>query len=361
MRCSWSLVLALSLLGCAPEETATPETVGVFGLDGTPVVLIGVSEGEPALEFHHAISARRLGDGRIIVANGGTRELRWFTPDGAFLRSAGGAGQGPGEFRGTPTLFPWPGDSIAAFDPSQERLSLFGADGSIGRTVASGPAVREEFPWFPWVHRRTVVLGTRSNADRACVVSALAVMPLPAAEDGMRFLHLDDAGRFWTRTGPANLAEWRVWARDGSELGRVAVPGDFDLLHVATDFVLGRQSAEDGTDRIVGYAITDGRHPGACLPAVSDSLPTVRPEHLTRQVRNLLTGQEMAYVTGGSYTTRPDSIPVAPEEGQLFWFFRADRRGWAGAILDRASEASCVMSVGNIVAGGWRDGAIVCG
>jgi hypothetical protein len=363
MRLPLAACLVLVMVGCGPnggEPAAVPEP-GVFGIGTSPTVVIGTSDGPLELQFHRAISAHRLADGRIVVSNGGSSELRWFAPDGAFQLAAGRAGQGPGEFRGTPTLFPWPGDSLAAYDPSLERLSLFSASGDQGRVVATGQEFMDAYPWTPWVHRRTVVFGTRVPADHACVAAALAVMPIPPVESGIRFLYLDDVGRLWSRIGNAGQAEWTVWRRDGEPLGRATLPGDFDLFQAGADFALGREAAEDGTERIVRYAITDDRPAGECLPPLVDSLPTVRPAALTRQVRNLLTGQEMAYAIGGSYTSSVDSVGIAPEEGHRFWFYRADRSGWAGAILELASEISCVLSVGNIVPGGWRDGAIICG
>lgn len=349
------------LVGCGGEAPMVTAEAGTFGVEAAPVVQIGVSDGAAELEFHRAISGRQLSDGRIVISNGGSGDLRWFAPDGVYLLAAGRAGQGPGEFRGTPTLFPWPGDSVAAFDPTLDRLSLFSGSGTPGRVVASGDEFHAADDWAPWVHRRTVVFGTRSAADRACIVAALAVMPMPPVESGMRFLYLDDAGRRWVRQGNAGQAEWTVWRRDGHPLGRSALPGDFDFYQAGADFVLGREVADDGTERIVRYRITDPRPSGECLPSPMDSLPTVSAEALTRQARNLLTGQEMAYAIGGSYTTSVDSVRIAAEEGHRFWLYRADRNGWAGAILDLVTETSCALSIGNILPGGWRDGVIICG
>lgn len=361
MRIAAVGTLVLALAGCAEKGPDVVAEAGVFEVGAAPVLRIGVSDGVVELEFHRAISGRQLPDGRIVVSNGGSSELRWFAPDGAFLLAAGRAGQGPGEFRGPPSLFPWPGDSLAAYDPTLERLSLFSGGGTPGRVVASGDAYHAAYDWAPWVHRRTVVFGTRSAADRACVVAALRVLPMPAVEAGMRFLFVDDAGRFWIRLGNAGQAEWTVWRRDGQPLGRATLPGHFDFYQAGADFVLGRESADDGTERIVRYAITDPRPTGECLPPPMDTLPTVRAEALISQARNLLTGQEMAYAIGGSYTTSVDSVGIAPEEGHRFWLYRADRTGWAGAILDLVTETSCALSIGNILPGGWPDGEIVCG
>jgi hypothetical protein len=78
--------------------------------------------------------ALRLADGRIVVGNGGTNELRFFDATGRFMRSAGRDGEGPGEFRGLGTLFPYRGDSLLVTDNRLRRLSVFDDHGAFGRS-----------------------------------------------------------------------------------------------------------------------------------------------------------------------------------------------------------------------------------
>ncbi|WP_419943063.1 hypothetical protein [Candidatus Palauibacter sp.] len=59
---------------------------------------IGTAGGDPAYELFRVGGAMRLSDGRIVVANAGTGELRVYDPDGIHLASWGGQGDGPGEF-----------------------------------------------------------------------------------------------------------------------------------------------------------------------------------------------------------------------------------------------------------------------
>ena len=63
-----------------------------------PVLEIGVEEGEEAYELYRVVDALRLDDGRIVVSNAGTGELRFFDHQGTHLWNAGRHGQGPGEF-----------------------------------------------------------------------------------------------------------------------------------------------------------------------------------------------------------------------------------------------------------------------
>jgi len=65
--------------------------------------------------LHWAGSVARLSDGRIMVGNRGSSEVRMFDAVGNHLVSWGGEGEGPGEFTGLSRAAPWPGDSIVAW------------------------------------------------------------------------------------------------------------------------------------------------------------------------------------------------------------------------------------------------------
>ena len=100
-------------------------------------VSIGAAEGDPAYELFRVGGAMRLPDGRIVVANAGSGELRVFDADGVHVASWGGQGDGPGEFgpMAPSGLEPWPGDSLMARDPFSARLSIFSIDGTFGRAL----------------------------------------------------------------------------------------------------------------------------------------------------------------------------------------------------------------------------------
>ncbi len=104
-----------------------------------PSLSIGSVDSGGADELFQVSDATRLGDGRIVIANSGSSEIRIFNPDGSHDRTWGSRGDGPGEFiaRGPATVAPWPGDSIAAADAiARPRLSLFDMNGNHGRDVA---------------------------------------------------------------------------------------------------------------------------------------------------------------------------------------------------------------------------------
>ena len=94
-----------------------------------PDVNIGVVSGPSSQELSDVIGAIRLRDGRIVVGNGGTNELRFYGSGGRFLFSAGGDGEGPGEFRRMAFIGLAAGDTIIIHDRRLQRLSLFDPSG----------------------------------------------------------------------------------------------------------------------------------------------------------------------------------------------------------------------------------------
>ena len=61
-----------------------------------PVVSIGEVVGDEAYLLYQANDATILPDGRIVIANTGTNELRVFDAAGMHLATWGGEGEGPG-------------------------------------------------------------------------------------------------------------------------------------------------------------------------------------------------------------------------------------------------------------------------
>jgi len=104
-----------------------------WSLDPNPVLQIGLTEGDEAYLFEDIRGIVMLNDGRIVVADGLTRQLRFFDPQGAHLRTAGGLGEGPGEF-GDLAWVDLCGDGLYAFDRRQHRVSIWSLDGDLVQT-----------------------------------------------------------------------------------------------------------------------------------------------------------------------------------------------------------------------------------
>jgi len=103
-------------------------------LSDQPLVDIGGLEGDPDYELYRVSNAVRLPDGRIVVGNRGTNEIRFYDESGIHLLDAGGEGEGPGEFRWIDWVSQYRGDSLVAYDRRQMRISVFDSAGRFVRT-----------------------------------------------------------------------------------------------------------------------------------------------------------------------------------------------------------------------------------
>lgn len=108
-------------------------------LSEEPALQIGVAEGDPLYQMDRVRQALRLGDGRIVVANAGNQQIRWYDANGRHVASAGRAGGGPGEFRMLFALRRLPGDSVLAYDLTGFRLSWFDPAGRFARSTPLQP------------------------------------------------------------------------------------------------------------------------------------------------------------------------------------------------------------------------------
>jgi hypothetical protein len=124
---------AVAVSGASAQQT--------WRLSEQPQFTIGVAEGPPEQQLFRVAGAFRFSDGRFVIANGGTQEIRIFDARGKHLSSAGRKGEGPGEFVALRSVFPY-GDSIIAYDFQLRRMSVFGPDGKYVRSFIM-PRIRE--------------------------------------------------------------------------------------------------------------------------------------------------------------------------------------------------------------------------
>lgn len=114
-----------------------------------PSVTIGKTEGEDPYLLHWAVGASRLADGRIVVANSGSSEIRSYDASGIHLATWGGKGEGPGEISSDLlSVEPWPGDSvIALFTGHGQEVSIYDSEGTFGRSFRLLRAERHRSTW----------------------------------------------------------------------------------------------------------------------------------------------------------------------------------------------------------------------
>lgn len=108
-----------------------------------PVLQIGVVEGAEEYQFSF-INGLFEEDGRIVVGDFRSSEVRFFDLEGSYLGAFGRQGDGPGEFGQLQWVWGYRGDSLVAWDQRGRRLSFFDRDGTFVRSVAAAPVVRPE-------------------------------------------------------------------------------------------------------------------------------------------------------------------------------------------------------------------------
>ena len=137
-----------------PEASATWSTVDSAGVVevrlaslervGEPLELSKLFTVGVAPTLNRVAGARLLGDGSLVVANGGNAEILWFDATGRPLRTVGTTGDGPGEYRSITAVLEGPADQVLVYDAGHSRMTVLGRDGQLVRTrpLSSGsPAV----------------------------------------------------------------------------------------------------------------------------------------------------------------------------------------------------------------------------
>ncbi len=115
-------------------------------LSAEPVAQAGSVDGAPETQLDQVRGIALLSDGRVVLANGATDELRFHAADGRFLVAAGRSGQGPGEFEGLDGVWRLPGDTVVAHDMQLRRLSVFSPTGGFLRSMTVPSPVEAEYP-----------------------------------------------------------------------------------------------------------------------------------------------------------------------------------------------------------------------
>jgi hypothetical protein len=105
-------------------------TLPTWSLEG-PVAEIGGRTDSAPYDLNRVRFAARLDDGRLVVLDGASSEIRYFDSAGGHRRTVGGPGSGPGEFQFLGPAWVLPGDTLEIVDLALGRLTRFGPTGDL--------------------------------------------------------------------------------------------------------------------------------------------------------------------------------------------------------------------------------------
>ena len=141
----------LVLLGCdGGEGTSWPSGEVQNGRVEAPAIEVGfdlrIGPDEGGVLLSDVVGLEVGAKGQIYVLDYVEQVLHAFDEAGAHLWTAGGRGQGPGEFGGAAGLAIDPDGRVWVWDPRGQRFSVFDSDGTLVQTHPR--QVRGQ--WHPW-------------------------------------------------------------------------------------------------------------------------------------------------------------------------------------------------------------------
>lgn len=301
-------------------------------VDTVPEYQLGAMEGEEPYLFSRISGAQQISDGRVVVVDAVSCELRFFGPDGVFVELTGGKGEGPGEFdagmTGRCDLIPSPGnDSLRVFDGA--RLSLLDDRGRFSRRFPVS------WPGQSVTHVADVAGGRVLAQSRSVVMSREEGLSTEPSTANFALLELETWNVLWEGFFPGQYS-YTVWVND-TPVGRVVSSVPFDIV---PDAVLGSDGffltlGEDHGPEILEYD-TMGRLRRIIRLAEPVLVPS--PEELDKYVGFYVDRWSIADTSRttvfDNLRRRYEKMPL-PKIMPVFARLLVDEAGWLWAELYR--------------------------
>ena len=364
--------------GAADRQAPAP--VEAWRLSDTPLVEIGVREGDDAYQLHRVRGSVRLEDGRIVVLNAGTQQLRYYDSDGLFLSAVGRRGEGPGEFQSPAGLRRTEDGGLQVWDGSLMLVSHFAANGTFRESSRLLASRQEMFPGDDWLLDQNWIVSPVPPGARDPIRLAVEALPPPDSSGVLRILRVTPQGRIWSPRGrpPADTpVEWDVYDLHGKLTARVTTPARFQPHELGEDHVTGLYLDEMDVNYVRVYSLVKppGSPAGPGLAASvqlgageEEAARPAPPEEAMAAIRSLLKNmaslQEIHYSEHYTYTPETDVLfgeprSRVPDELAVEILF-AGTQGWAAHVTHPESGGRCIMAYGYFVPMGWQPGAIIC-
>ena len=121
-------------------------------------ITLGDKDGPGFIGLPANVAKRHSGEW-VITDQNNPEEIKFFSPDGTWLRTIGRRGEGPGEFHQAWSIEVLPDDGLQVFDPGLARVSQFGP----ALKVLSTAPVRVGATSLAFLPDNQVVVGARLN------------------------------------------------------------------------------------------------------------------------------------------------------------------------------------------------------
>jgi hypothetical protein len=155
--------------GVTIVESVAPQWTSdeVWAVSPEPTLSIGTQDGPESQQLFRVLGAHRFPDGRIVVTNSGSTELRFYDSTGAFESASGRQGGGPGEFYSMGQNWAI-GDSLYVYDLNNGmRVSVFDAHGAFVRSYSLELTPDQRLPVLldMFADRTLLVLAARRDRE----------------------------------------------------------------------------------------------------------------------------------------------------------------------------------------------------
>ncbi len=122
----WTRYALLALTLAPPAAEAQTQ----WSVSSSPDLVLGAGDAGAEHVFHEINGVVAAGDGLVAVSDA-SQTIRLFTEAGRLVRTFGGVGDGPREFRSLRWLSACGGDRLVAYDVSRDRITVWSIAGEL--------------------------------------------------------------------------------------------------------------------------------------------------------------------------------------------------------------------------------------
>lgn len=226
------------LLFCVDYKTVVNEInpKGVTSLQVVQELTLGDSPGDDREIFGLGIRAAAAPDGTIYVVDPANYRVAIFDTEGAFMRSFGQKGQGPGEFQQPRVVDIDKDGNIVVLDTGSKRMNLYKPSGEFLRDVPLNTAIQEIFDLALLDDGSAAFTGVRLDANFQ--VSYVTALYDPHMQDLKTLVSIPQPPKDWSKASDPTF--WVTFLKDifdGYALGfpMVSLDGSGHFVVVRTN------------------------------------------------------------------------------------------------------------------------------